>query len=513
MTLGGAGRWRDSVALFLVLWLFFWATSSREWAHGQAAADVAVAAALVKHGTVATEASWPASERARDGRHYPGGLLLPALVHLPAEWLRTRGTPPTSVLNALRALAGNLPGSAFGALACVLLFRLARRMGARRGWALGGALALGLGTHLWAFARTPSSEPLQAAVFLGFFGALVLLDQAPARRAALVFGAWAALLVNANPLFALALPGAVLLLWRARRWLGWAALTFVPLLAPLACYDWFRFGGVLRTGVALGPLGVPVWHGLWALFGSPSKSVLLYAPPLLLSLAVARPFGRRWPRVALGLAATVLPVLALLFKMPSWPGAWSWGPRVFLFAVPVLLLPAVVCGPLLWQGWQRRTAAGAVLGFALGVQTLGVCLSWDHADAIGQRVQFAWLGKPTEGYSITGGLYENHFSLNSMWPLDPIGMNLWFARHLLRHHTWSQAILDAPWRAYTTLTPGGLEASWKLVKWDWWFPDSRASSPGAATAVLVVLALALAGALVALVRSLGQREDDLLADT
>src|SRR4051812_38090585 len=145
MRLGGAGPWRESLALFSVLWLFFLATSSREWPRGQALSAYDVAAQLVRHGSLVTTDGYPTAQPGRDGRKYSPMPLVHSLVQVPPELLRRRASRlDAEAGECFKALAGNVSMCAFGALACVLLFRLARRMGARRGLALAGAFTLGL---------------------------------------------------------------------------------------------------------------------------------------------------------------------------------------------------------------------------------------------------------------------------------------------------------------------------------------------------------------------------------
>ena len=109
--------------------------------------------------------------------------------------------------------------------------------------------------------------------------------------------------------------------------------------------SWLRFNSPTAVFSALWavPMKQGFPSGLWSIFFSPGKSVLLYNLPVVLSSFGVRFMLRRGHAHVLALAAIfVFPVLLYLAKNPFWSGGWGWGPRHLLYAVPVLLLPACI---------------------------------------------------------------------------------------------------------------------------------------------------------------------------
>jgi hypothetical protein len=149
------------------------------------------------------------------------------------------------------------------------------------------------------------------------------------------------------------------------------ALRAVPPLAVAVAitlaYNLYRFHDALQFGYrppADPGFTTPLPEGTAGLLFSPEKSVLLFAPAVVLvPFAVVALWRPRRALVALVLAiCAVAWVLAATWW--SWQGGWSWGPR--------LILPAVVLALALVAPWigtrtaRLRTAAALfALGFAL----------------------------------------------------------------------------------------------------------------------------------------------------
>jgi hypothetical protein len=102
-------------------------------------------------------------------------------------------------------------------------------------------------------------------------------------------------------------------------------------------YDWAETIPQLPPRAFL-PSDVP--RGLVVLLASPGKSLLLWAPVLLLALVHAKAFSRREPAVAIGIAvaAGIGLVLYAAYLFPE--GAYSHGPRNLVPIVPLILLLA-----------------------------------------------------------------------------------------------------------------------------------------------------------------------------
>src|SRR5262249_23312770 len=155
--------------------------------------------------------------------------------------------------------------------------------------------------------------------------------------------------LNAKYVFAVAIAGAAaVVVWtlrarrsELRRVAAWAAVTGGPLLALALAYNWARWGSMASTGYEpyLGAyFGGNVLDGAGGPLASPNKSAFLYSPPLLLALVGLPAVIRARSRVGLALAAMVAPTFLVYCTYRSWSGDYAWGPRFFVWAVPVLLV-------------------------------------------------------------------------------------------------------------------------------------------------------------------------------
>jgi hypothetical protein len=331
------------------------------------------------------------------GRYSPYGAL-PSLLALPLQALgglvAPLGAPAADYLSRFLVTALNGPVTAATA---ALLAAWALRLGAARPWALGLALLYGLGTFAWPYARTFFSEPLAALLILlaaeRAHAAHAKCDMQhakgggdealrSARRDLFISGLACGLLLTTRIAAGVAVPVIGLYVlsvcWRAaRNGTGRRAALFasgilhfafglLPGLAVLAWYNLARFGTPLATGYASEAelFTTPLLVGLHGLLLSPGKSVLLFAPPLLLALPGAVALWRRGERgvvlLAFGLFVTHLVLYA---RWSVWDGGGVWGPRFLLPVVAPLL--ALAAG--LWRAGGGRLTAGAAAGALVGL--------------------------------------------------------------------------------------------------------------------------------------------------
>jgi hypothetical protein len=293
------------------------------------------------------------------------------------------------------------------------------------------------------------------------------------------------MLLNTKYIFALSLPGAVLVLAvvhrRSLRPLGralvHAGVGFLPGVIMLLGYNYLRFGSVTSTGYRkVGEVMVEnVLLSTWGFLFSPGKSIFLYVPPLLLAVLGLRRFWQQHRPTVWLLLGTIVPLVLFYGGFPSWPGDWAWGPRYLVFAVPALLLPAVS-----FLAVARRPGRGlavALLVLGMGVQLLGNAFYWDHYLRIALDVRSKWLGQPDRSASLTtdkGGFCEGCFEdvYPTVWlaPFQPILGHAWLLRHVPFDHPWQRAVEDAPWRRHTRL-PLDVRASYERVRMDHWLYD------------------------------------------
>jgi tetratricopeptide (TPR) repeat protein len=175
--------------------------------------------------------------------------------------------------------------------------------------------------------------------------------------------------------------------WSRRRLLARpAGLSLIPALVGLVLYFAFnhlRFGDVVVTS------GYEKWQAKLFQFNlrestlavsaylvSPTLSVFLFAPPLLLALVALRQSLRRWPLEARALLSAAAAHLALVASYRFWHGAISYGPRYALVSILLLMPLALPELEKIEKGGSSRWRAALVTTLAVGlvVQVLGLAI-------------------------------------------------------------------------------------------------------------------------------------------
>lgn len=322
--------------------------------------------------------------------------VLPSLLGVPLYWLGewlSVGQPASIHAYVTRFVlsALNAPVTALTGAAVLLLVR--QRGGSRRaGWAAG--FAFGLATFAWPYARTFFSEPLTGLLL----ALAVLLVEGMWRPAAgqrrvwwaLGAGVCAGLLLPTRLAAAVAIPALVgYVLWRGwhdttrtpmRRLvpLIWFGVGLLPGVALVVWYAMARFGTPFASGYGseADAFTTPMLTGLYGLLFSPGKSLLLYAPPVLL---LAWPLARRSRAETVLVAVLALGHLLLYARWHAWEGGGVWGPRLLLPIVPLLVAQAFAAP---WPRWRRVVAVpllalGAVNALAAVVVNPGIYVNSD----------------------------------------------------------------------------------------------------------------------------------------
>ncbi|MBX3461927.1 MAG: glycosyltransferase family 39 protein [Planctomycetes bacterium] len=295
------------------------------------------------------EAAWPAVERRWREVAAPGA---------DASQLRWSVTYVHGHPVLTQGLIALLVPPACGATLLLLLFVLARTLGAAPRDAGRAALAIGLGTQAFALGRETLADGPGMCCLLAALWAVVRAHQGAARPAVLAFGGVAAgLAVSLRYQHAVAV--AVLLLvvalvCRRRRDLR-PLLAFTlggaPFLLLLLATNHARHGSVFDTGYPQ----VADWYtqslglGLLKLGCAAGRGVLWLSPLLWLALPLA--LRRAHVPVLRGLAWVLFATPFLLFAgAKGWQGGECWGARYVTPGVVVLL--ALVLPQA--QPWRRR---------------------------------------------------------------------------------------------------------------------------------------------------------------
>lgn len=305
--------------------------------------------------------------------------LFPSLVPLPfvaAAW-PLRGVIGGRGLDA----AVSLTWTAGVALAALGFARLVRSI--RPGASLWWAPALVAGTFLWPYAADSFIEPWAAAAFA--FGAAVLLSPGAAgRREGALSGALVSIAFLLKPVLWVTAPVWLLAALRTpaaegRR--GRIASGFVVALAAAltvaGIVNLLREGSLFEAGYHGEALSfsTPLLEGLPGLTVLPGRGIFLFAPIALLALLPAPKLPVASRIVLYGVPAIHLLVIA---RWWAWHGGSSWGPRLLVPVLPLLVAPAVLES-------ARRVVPFVLLGALLNVS--GVVVSAGEFISYAERLR------------------------------------------------------------------------------------------------------------------------------
>jgi hypothetical protein len=476
---------RFCIAIFVATFALYLISSSREPAWGDARGMWDVANSMLD-GEITAKQPWPDDMPPRDGKFYGIAPIGTSLVHVPGAAIAQLGHWASPRHDALvRPLAVHVGPAALGALACVMFFLLLLDLKIKPRTASACTAILACATTTWVYARMPYSEILQLACFVGCFRSVLRVADAPVRREALWLGVWAGCLLNAKYVFAAGIAGGlVVIAWTLRKRraelltvVKWAAVTGGPLLVLALAYNHARWGSITSTGYEPyldAYFGGSMFDGAWGMLASPNKSAFLYSPPLVLALLALPAAVRAVPRLGFALLAMVLPVFLVYCTYRSWSGDYAWGPRFFVWAVPVLLVPLAWWIDASAARW-RRVVLGGVVAIGVTVQLLGSALYWDHFIRVAIDTKNQWLGQPNRkgsyiadrGRGHCDSCFEDTYELLWTPAFHPIRGHWWLVKSIARGDDAKSAQADAPWRNYTKLDVN-LANSYPRARIDWW---------------------------------------------
>ena len=333
-----------------------------------------------------------------NGRFYSAHEIGNAVALVPFVWTAhyagrwssgMLGRPDLGALveGSLLPLAAGL----YVALTCLAFYRLSIDvLDARPTTAVAAAAALGTTTILF-----PYSRMLFDGVLGGMLIAwsLVWADRAAAhvdwRRAAFAGLALGCALATRQTLAVFALPVVAMLLWAPSRHrftlLSAFSIAVLPALLWQGWYNTARTGAFYLPAVTLPQFqnlsaDGDIVDGFLGLVVSPGKSLFVYSPLLLLSIAGLRSFAQRRRLFAVGLAVATLVYLLVHASIRNWSGEWGWGPRYLVPLTLPLALPAVLVLERARRSAGRgmRRAVVVVLTAGLLIQTVAMTTNWHY---------------------------------------------------------------------------------------------------------------------------------------
>ena len=214
------------------------------------------------------------------------------------------------------------------------LFRTTRRLGAGFRWATVIAVGSAFGTYALPYGKDFFAEPLTTL-------AIVLSIEFLINGRFELVGVALAAAVTTRPESVVLVAILPLIVWAFRGFRKAFVYGAIASGAVVdAVYNQYRFGSVLKTGYGSEGFSTPFLHGAAGLLFSPEKSVLLFAPIVILVGLGSIRLWKAGDRFVVVLTLTNLLVFFVLSATwHSWQGGWSWGPRLLLPGlIPTMLL-------------------------------------------------------------------------------------------------------------------------------------------------------------------------------
>jgi hypothetical protein len=332
-----------------------------------------------------------------------GGVLAGPPIGPPEQPLRWGGRLAIVASLIVNALAG-------GAVVA-MLFMVGTQLTSNARAAMLMAIATGLGTLVMSEATHFYQHELDALMVLVAFWFFSGKERDALGRRALLGGLSLGVAVLARPD---SVPAVVIVwlygvavAWKpvaslSERWALMTRRTLLAAVGPISgaagsmYFNYLRFGNAIQFGYyedrarfVLDP--VQISKALFGYLLSPTLSIFVFAPPLILVLVAGRQAYRRWPLETTTLVLAAVAHLLMISSFKTWSGDLSYGPR-FMLESMVLLMPLTL--PVFEMIVDRaslraRIAVGALvlLGFAVQLIGAAVYVTVNEANRIAAHIE------------------------------------------------------------------------------------------------------------------------------
>ncbi|MCB9767623.1 MAG: hypothetical protein H6752_05450 [Candidatus Omnitrophica bacterium] len=328
----------------------------------------------------------------REGRHYSYyGPLLPVL-SLPGYFLGSQFDNPPPPPGAAEVGWGDWmamnTNQWISAGILVLLFLTGLEVGLHWKLAYATAIACGVSTLIFPYARDYFSQPLCALLMVVVVYGILRFDGE--RKRGFLYGAAisAALLPWARMDMGIVFVGLVLwiVLMRGKSTsnrgsdLLVVSIPFLISVSLLFVFDWWRWGRWTGSPYGDHSFGVPLMDSIPRFFISRELSLFLYNPLLILSAYFLIQNWKEWKWIWIPILVMDLLYLIVIGKFRDFHGGVCPGPRYFLSLVPLNLIPLFL-GLNQERNRNARVAATVLLLVMVGILINGYEAVVDYTTA------------------------------------------------------------------------------------------------------------------------------------
>jgi hypothetical protein len=151
-------------------------------------------------------------------------------------------------------------------------------------------------------------------------------------------------------------------------------------LAGVLYLNWYRFGTVFNFGYGeeQKQFSTPMMTGLCGLLFSPSKSLFIFSPLIVLGFLGIKSFFVKHRLMAVIILSLAIVDVVFYARWHDWPGGWAWGPRLI---VPVIIIMHLFCidffARMKAKVWAK-TVFAILFVMAAAVQFLGSMVSYQQ---------------------------------------------------------------------------------------------------------------------------------------